>query len=305
MLDLSRELCNKIVDGMLVCPICKSRMSVSDDLRSLICTGELDGLRRHCFDGGAGGYVSLCRNGGGGDSKDAVRARSGFLGAGYYSPAADALVETVAEYVKHDSLVIDAGCGEGYYSNRIVSAGYYLFGADLSKFAVDSAAKAARRERLSSNTEAVQSRTAYAVASVFELPLSDGCADCVVNMFAPCAPEEYARVLKDDGILIVGGAGERHLVGLKQVLYDDVYLNDERHDLPNESDGIFELVEKREVRFEITVTGRGDIDALFSMTPYYWRTSRDGRERLAACERLVTEVAFDLSVYRKKKRNDI
>ena len=43
---------------------------------------------------------------------------------------------------------------------------------------------------------------AYAVASVFELPVRDGCADGVLNIFAPCAEEEYCRVLKDGGVLV-------------------------------------------------------------------------------------------------------
>jgi 23S rRNA (guanine745-N1)-methyltransferase len=111
-------------------------------------------------------------------------------------------------------------------------------------------------------------------------------------------PAEYARVLKPGGHLIVAGAGERHLFGLKQLIYDDPYLNDPRRDLPAEADGL-RPVEVRNVTFTITVEDPAHMEALFSMTPYYWRTGRDGHSRLRAAGRLETEVSFDLHVYEK------
>ena len=56
------------------------------------------------------------------------------------------------------------------------------------------------------------------------------------------------------------------------------------------------LSERRTVSFSMTVEGRENLDALFSMTPYYWRTSRDGQ---AAADRLETSVSFDFFVYTK------
>ena len=90
----------------------------------------------------------------------------------------------------------------------------------------------------------------------------------------------------------------RHLFGLKKLIYDDPYLNDPRRDLPGEGDGLI-LTETRNVTFTIRVTDPDHTEALFSMTPYYWRTSRDGHSRLAAAEVLETEVSFDLHVYKK------
>jgi 23S rRNA (guanine745-N1)-methyltransferase len=176
--------------------------------------------------------VNLAPNhSGGGDSKEAVRARSSFLRSGYYTPAAEAIAALARELTPEDGLVLDAGCGEGYYSNRVAEEGFSVLGVDLSKFAVDTAAKSARRERMNRGQA---SSTLYAVGSVFELPVADGSFDTVINIFAPCAPAEYARVLKSGGHLIVAGAGERHLFGLKELIYDDPYLNEPRRDLPAE-----------------------------------------------------------------------
>jgi len=41
------------------------------------------------------------------------------------------------------------------------------------------------------------------------------------------------------------------------------------------------------------------IEALFSMTPYYWRTSQSDKAKLSALERLDTEIDIIFSVYRK------
>ncbi len=299
MLDLNREL-HPLLLEKLTCPVCGYPLSISPDGRSLGCFALNDlpkpNTKTHLFDGGAGGYVPLSpRHSGGGDSKDAVRARTAFLHHGYYAQAAEALTALVQEYTPADGCVLDAGCGEGYYSNRIALTGYPTLGVDLSKFAVDAAAKSARAHRMACGQA---SRTLYAVGSVFELPVQDGAFDTVTNVFAPCAPGEYARVLKSGGHLIVAGAGERHLFGLKKLVYDDPYLNEPRRDLPEEGNDLH-LADIRHVTFPIVVEGQEHIQALFSMTPYYWRTSPDGHERLKAAERLETEVSFDFHIYEK------
>ena len=299
MLDLKQEL-NPRLTAALRCPVCGAPMGVSPEGRGLSCTAIVTERnpkgKSHLFDGGAGGYVNLApHHSGGGDSKEAVRARSSFLRSGYYTPAAEAIAALVKEYTPDGGLVLDAGCGEGYYSGRIISEGFPVLGVDLSKFAVDAAAKAARRERAEGGYD---SRTLYAVGSVFELPVGDETFDTLTNIFAPCAPSEYARALKSGGYLLVAGAGERHLFGLKQLIYDDPYLNDPRRDLPAEGDGLT-LVETRNVSFAVTVIDPAHREALFSMTPYYWRTSREGHGRLASVEVLDTEVSFDLHVYKK------
>ena len=295
MLDLHTELNPRLL-SCLRCPVCGAPMTVSEEGRSLTCTPDGSSGKRHVFDGGAGGYVHLApRHGGGGDAKEAVRARSAFLRSGYYTPAAKAIAALVAELTPPDGLVLDAGCGEGYYSGTIAEGGYPTMGVDLSKFAVDAAAKASRAHRLNTGTP---SATLYAVGSVFELPVADESFDTVTNIFAPCAPAEYARVLKTGGHLLVAGAGERHLFGLKALIYDDPYLNDPRRDLPAEGDRLI-LRGIRNVTFTIRVTDPAHREALFSMTPYYWRTSRDGHSRLTSAEALETEVSFDLHVYEK------
>ena len=57
----------------------------------------------------------------------------------------------------------------------------------------------------------------FAVASSFQLPFIDKFADLIVCTFAPVSNDEYARVLKDGGKLVVVSPSPRHLFELKEV----------------------------------------------------------------------------------------
>lgn len=258
-------------------------MCVTDDKRTLACNGA----RKHCYDFSSRGYVNLAGSRGTtGDSKQAVRSRTDFLNKGYYAPIADRLVELIKKY-KSEGFVVDAGCGEGYYTERVASCGYRVMGIDLSKFAVDTLAS---RLRCKTNKDAFA-----VVSSIFEMPLTDGCADAVLSIFAPCAEAEIYRVLSNDGIFIVVSAGKEHLMGLKRAIYSNAYENEERADMPR---GL-RFLEKSSLSYEISIGTNKEILDLFSMTPYYWRTSQNDFEKLKELSELTTKIDIDFSVYTK------
>lgn len=273
------------VTEALRCPCCSADMTFGNNFKSLVCLGA----RKHCYDFASSGYLNLSpTHSAGGDSKDAVRSRTEFLDSGAYAPVADALCEMLKKYISRGDTVIDAGCGEGYYSCRIADGGYTVLGFDLSKDAVNSGAKRAKREK--------RENAFFGVASVYSLPVKDGCADALVNIFAPCAEDEYSRVLKENGICAFVYAGENHLMGLKRAIYDTVYENEGRADLPKQ----MELIEKKRVLYEITLERNAQIQNLFSMTPYYWRTSLEDKKKLSELEKLTTDVDIIIEIYKKK-----
>ena len=55
---------------------------------------------------------------------------------------------------------------------------------------------------------------------------------------------------------------------------------------------------EREVQGTITVP-HDQLEALFAMTPYYWKTPRDGAARLAALPELTTDIAFRFLLFEK------
>ena len=272
---------NQQVLNVLSCPNCGASMTLSDDAKVCRCTGE----RTHCFDFAKSGHIHLGGpRAGEGDSKEAIIARRSFLDAGYYQILSDA-VNTMLDEIGA-CLVLDAGCGEGYYTNRMANDTRTAFGIDLSKSGVEYAAKRAKQ---------TAKNASYAVASIFSIPVQNETIDAITNLFAPCAEEEFSRILKPGGYLLLVGAGQQHLMGLKKAIYENPYQNPGRADLPVK---MREIARKR-IQTEITVVGQTQIQALFSMTPYYWRTSPDDRQKLENLETLTTEIDFDLFLYQK------
>ena len=275
---------NQFENAKLKCPICSAETFIENG-KTLCCKGE----KKHSYDISASGYINLAspKQCGGGDTKGAVRARTEFLDCGYYQPIADKIVELLSKFADETSIVVDAGCGEGYYTTQIAKKVKLAMGFDISKFAVESAAKRARREGVDN--------AVFCVASIYTMPVFDASADAIVNIFAPCVEKEYLRALKSGGILLVAHAGRDHLMGLKQALYDFAYENDTRADLPDS----MELACEESLKYNIKVVGNENLQALFAMTPYYWRTSQDDARKLDTLSEINTDIDIIFSVYRK------
>ena len=216
-----------------------------------------------------------------------VDARRRFLALGHYDAFRDTLRRLVSEHLPQGGTVLDAGCGEGFYTAALAEAALEkngrTAGIDISKFAVKAAA--GRHKGID-----------FAVASLFHIPCAAESVDVLTDVFAPIVPAEFHRVLKPGGTMILAVPGARHLYGMKEVLYDAPYENEE-HGTDYEG---FEFLGGESVRREITVEGAENIEALFSMTPYYWKTDVAGGERLRRLNTLETEIKFRFLVYRRR-----
>lgn len=270
-------------ENILVCPVCKSELH--REVKSYFCNG----IKRHCFDISASGHANLCPGKAtGGDDKRAVKSRTDFLNLGYYEPISNKVCEILSN-LDENANVIDAGCGEGYYTNNIAKrTGACVLGFDLSKEAIISASKSAKRNGIDN--------ASFFVGGIYNLPVKDFGADAITNIFAPCAEEEFSRALKDGGRLVVVTAGKNHLLGLKKAIYDNVYTNEERADMPKN----MTLEAKYELSYVVDIEGSEAIQNLFSMTPYSYRTSEKDMQKLLALTTLKTEVEVDIFVYRKE-----
>ena len=264
-----------------ICPVCKSEISLFE--RTYKCNNN------HCFDLSKDGYVnllmsqqsSLKRHG---DDKLMVKARRDFLEKGFYNDLRQALCETLKDALPDDSTIVDVGCGEGYYTSEISKVNNFeIFGIDISKDALKYAAKSVKN-------------SSFAVASAFSLPFAEGSADCVLSVFAPSAYEEFYRVLKNDGKLIKAIPLEEHLWELKCALYKEPYKNKPE----KRNDELFKLVSQKEIKYKINLTEKEDIENLFKMTPYYYKTSREDAERLLSLDSLETTVHFGIEIYEKR-----
>ena len=273
-------------EDILICPICKNPFKE--------CSGSLKCTLGHSFDIASAGYVNLLKpgkmnNAKAGDSKEMIRARSAFFSSDTYLPIKNKICEIVSNYA--NGTVVDAGCGEGYYTSGIAErlGISRVIGFDISKFGCEHGAKFAKRMGLDN--------LLYSVASIFELPLESSCADIVINMFAPVASSEFLRILKPQGRLIVVSSGIQHLNGLKSALYDTTYENEEKF-LDYED---FELTEVINLKYDTVINGTDTIYSLFTMTPYFHRTSQGDKEKLLRLDALPTTVEANFAIYKKIK----
>ena len=262
-----------------ICPICRAPL-MREGMRCFCESG-------HSFDLAKSGYVNLLtaskkHSKDPGDSKEMVAARRDFLGKGYYAPLRAAVAEKAMEL--GGRVYFDAGCGTGYYTSAVIDAlgDPLCIGADISKYAADTAAK---REK----------RGFFAVASVYDLPVADESVDIITNIFSPMADGEYLRILKKGGYMIYVVPAPRHLYSLKEALYDEPYENAVSHP---EYIGLAE-VERVECSFVMHPESSEDVVSLFGMTPYFWRTPAGALEKIRNIDLKEINAQFYITVLKK------
>lgn len=259
---------------LLRCPVCGRAFSENG--------GALRCEAGHCFDLAKEGYVNLLTGSkpadAMGDNKQAARYRRDFLNKGYYAPLREALT---ARFADRTGTLLDLCCGEGYYTAALGNLpGLRVWGFDLAREMV----------RLAAKREA--SLTLF-VANLARIPVADACFDWATLLFAPFGEAELCRVLRPGGRLTLVVPGRRHLYGLKQAVYDKPYENDEALPRPER----LRLLGTEKVAGRITLQSQEDIQAVFRMTPYYYRTSPTDRAKLERLERLDTEIEFVLAEF--------
>ena len=271
-----------MLETIYQCPFCGGSLAESEKL--LKCP------QNHSFDKARSGYVNLLSVKQKhaklpGDNPDMIRARRDFLNRNYYQHLQKALCEAVKQYFPPEGILLDAGCGEGYYTKAIWDAveAHSCYGVDISKTAADFAARADKITR-------------YAVGSVFHLPVADSSCDMLISVFAPYCGSEFLRVLKSKAYLIMVIPSALHLWELKQAVYDKPYQNQVK-DYP--LDG-FIFKEKIPCERCIILDNAQDIQNLFQMTPYAYRTGSAERERLQQLQKLEVQTAFEILIYQKE-----
>lgn len=270
------------------CPVCGGKLEAGE--RGAACA------LGHSFDRARQGYLPLLLSHKmhsklPGDTKEMVESRRRFLEAGYYECFRDALCGLAADCLKEvaispkDAVILDAVCGEGYYTEALQRAfpEALLCAFDISKAAVKAAA--GKYKGIS-----------FAVSSSFSIPMANSSCDLLIDVFSPLAQEEFLRVIKPGGFFLYAVPGERHLLGLKEILYERPYEN-QRQD--TEYPG-FSFVSRQEVKREIQIPNAQTALDLFAMTPYYWKTDVEGGQRLAQTTGFSTEISFDFLIYRKE-----
>ena len=276
-----------------ICPKCGRTLERKED-------GAAACSMRHSFDRSREGYYNLLLANGKdhGDNQDMVNARRAFLSQGHYRPLGERIATLSNANTPGGGVLLDAGMGEGYYTELIAmaleeggKAPGTVLGFDISKEACRKGAK--RLSRYLSGQSKVGLE--ISVASSYRMPLATASVDTLVNVFSPLAPEESRRVLRRGGKLIYVIPGADHLFQLKAKIYDEPYKNTpEEYTLPG-----FSLFDSEAVRFTMELGTPEEVRSLFMMTPYAYRTGQEGRERLMALRSLAVTADFEILIFER------
>ena len=268
----------------LICPICGGVLTRQENR----CVCE----NRHSFDVARQGYVNLLtvqqkHSLHPGDTREQVISRRAFLEGGFYEPIVAALKDTAKE-LGAIGPILDAGCGEGYYSSRLAAfLDADLLGLDISKEAVRYAA-GKYKDAL------------WVCGTAAKLPVAARSVGLLCSLFAVTLPEDFHRALRPEGLFFQILAAQDHLLGLKSIIYPELKLRPK--DSVPELTG-FELVRTVPIRFDFRVEGE-QVRNLLAMTPHMYRISKAGAEALRATASLQDTASCVLNVYRPVLKGD-
>jgi len=265
---------------VLACPQCSGALALVDN--TLRCESG------HSFDIARQGYVNLLpgrANSSTADTTAMVAARKEFLDAGHFSPIIDAVISAARSAVPDEvaGTVLDAGAGTGYALATLLDALPCRTGValDISKYASRVAAHS-------------HERIGAIVADVWaKLPLRDGCAALVLDIFSPRNAEEFARVLIPGGTLIVVTPNNEHLAELVGPLELITIDPRKRERLSVKLGSHFEHVAEQVVSYPLTLS-RADAIAAAAMGPSAAHVSME--ELTRRVETLDDPVAVTVSV---------
>lgn len=272
----------------LACPL--DGTSLHLDGARLVCA------RGHSFDVARQGYVNLLpvqhkRSSAPGDSQAMVQARAAFLGSGVYEPIAARAVQLALASLPADRrpVIVDAGCGEGYYLDRLhraLLAGgggpARLIGIDISKPAIMAAA---RRNRA----------ITWLVASNARPPLVHASVDLLLCGFGFASYPAFRQVLRPGGRILLLDPGPDHLLELRQLIYPEVRRRPPPGLAAAEAAG-FRLLDTQTLRYRTEELDAGALQQLLVMTPHLYRASAAGKAAAAGVSSLALTVEVVLRV---------
>lgn len=292
---------NQNINPNFICPICQSLLIIGE--KTWQCTAENPDQRTHTFDVAKQGYVNLLpvqhkKSKNPGDSEASIQARQRFLASGFYQPLREKIVAMAKDRLSNNATWLDIGCGEGFYTQGLASLNpANLIALDISKPAVMATAKALKS--LKSTFPSTQAFTM--VASASQVPMVDKSVDVISSIFSPILPQEFSRLVQQNGKVIIAKPAEKHLFELRQGLFDEVLPHDSDKFI-DELSPFFTLKQQQKIGYDIQVTAEQLAD-LLTMTPYSYRAKAEKRQALLAnvAQAGAMSLTVDFVIYVFKK----
>jgi 23S rRNA (guanine745-N1)-methyltransferase len=186
---------------LLLCPVRGCHLALAREEKRAVCK------RGHSFDVARSGYINLLqpqerRSKHPGDTADAVAARRRLHDRGVTEPLLRGIAGMLAE--GPSDVVLDAGCGDGFYLGSLArKIGFDAHGIDISIPAVEAAAKRyPEYEWIVGNADRF-------------VPYADRSFSIVLSITGRMNADEFRRILREDGRLLVALAAPDDLIELR------------------------------------------------------------------------------------------
>ncbi|MEQ8623340.1 MAG: methyltransferase domain-containing protein [Vicingaceae bacterium] len=275
--------------SILICPYCKSSLDRIEE-KTASCENK------HSFDFAKEGYLNLLpvnqkKSKDPGDNQMMIAARRNFLELGFYDPLIKSIRDLISDKLNFNSKEItafDAGCGEGYYSekalNHLTDLKTDILGTDISKYAVKNAAKKYKNNF-------------YFVSSVYDLPIAEHSVDLILSIFSPIMAEEFKRILSKQGHVIVVSPAPNHLREIAELIYDS--FNPHTTNIVEKMTPLFKHEFTKRTSFKIELKSAEDLLQLLKMTPYYWSTGKERLEKITKKNELSVSCDFNIDIFKQ------
>ena len=265
----------------LLCTVRNCREPLAREEGRVVCP------RGHSFDVARTGYINLLqpqdrRSPNPGDTARAVAARRAFFDSGVTKPLVDEIVglldpDTTAS-------VLDAGCGEGHHLAAICERfGSSGSGVDISVPAIEAAARR-------------HPDPSWIVANADRfIPYADATFTAVTSITARMNSDEFRRVLRADGVLLVAIPAPDDLLELREAILGERVLRDRVDRTIDTFSAKFSLQRQERIRH----VARLDRDAIESvMTSTYRGLRHSEREKLDSSGPLDVTLSRDVLLFR-------
>ena len=269
----------------LLCPVAGCRRALTRDRGGLACA------RAHSFDLARSGYVNLLlpqdrRSSQPGDAPATVAARLRIEARGCEMPLTEAITSLLT--VGPGDAVLDVGCGAGQHLAAMVARfGCEAHGLDISVPAIDAAARR-------------HSALHWVVANADRfLPYPAASFRLVASITAQRNPEEFRRVLADEGTLLVVVPAPDDLIEARELILGEGVSRDRVDKAIEDFAPLFVLDRHERIRHVVHLDPASVRDVMVGT----YRAGRASRlARLATVPDLDVTLSRDVLLFRPARR---
>lgn len=280
-IEIARLLLNENIE-VFKCPLCKENM-VTVDKNSIKC------VNKHCFDISKKGYVNLLNS-----NTKTIYDKELFESRHeiYNSKVYDYLVEEIKSIIKNYTLnkysnyMLDAGCGEGYFLNKLyedeeINNSCKLIGIDIAKEGISIATRG-------------ENEIIWCISDLANLPFQNNKFDIILNVLSPANYKEFIRVLSNDGIVIKIVPESNYLKEIRTSIQENIKNSDYNNkDIVDVFKKHLDLIYDNRVNYKANINTL-NLNNLVKMTPL---TSSLGEEEILMLLELgISDITIDLRV---------